>query len=192
MLQVDLPGAFALGQVFAIISKKYLEKNKNRFTHQLMGPISWYFALVYAPIGMFALVSWPAWETMYWWEWIEHPDFNPAVAFFYVAFYMSMILLGIISYILAHSLLLSSKDRTVNVLAILGAIAAFLPFFLWPDNWYYIGTYAQFNAAPRQATIILKTPSFLFPGLLAIGYFVIGTVFFGFWLKKYSSNLSEL
>jgi hypothetical protein len=190
MLQVDLPGALALGQLFAIISRKYLERKKDRFTHQLMGPISWYFTLVYAPVGMFALICWPAWETMYWWKWIEQPDFKPLVAFFYVAFYLSMILIGIISYILAHSLLLNNKDRTVYSLAILGGITAFMPFFLWPENWLYIGTYAQFNSVHCQAEIIFKTPSFIFPGLLAIGYCVIGTIIFSFWLKKYSSNLS--
>ena len=191
MLQVDLPGAIAIGQLFAILSRKHLERKKNIFTHQLIGPISWYFALIYAPVGMFALVSWPAWETMYWWEWIEHSDFNPSVALFFVAFYMSMVLLGIISYILAHKLLIVGKYSVVNVLALLGAIVAFLPFFLWPDNWLYIGEYAQFNAIPRQANLIFKTPAFLFPGLLAIGYFIIGTVVFGFWLNKYSSNLSD-
>ena len=189
MIQVDLPGAIAAGQILALLSKKYLKKEEHKFTHRLMGPIGWYFALIYAPIGMFLLIGWPAWEGMYWWEWVERPAFNAPVAFFYISFYLSMILLGNASYIVGHSLYLNGRDKVVNVLAVISVIATILPFMLWPFTWYYVGTYAQYHAVPKETTTLFSTPSFFFPWLGVMGYFTIATVGFGLWLKRYSAKL---
>jgi len=68
MIQVDIPGAIAAGQIFALLSRKYLKKEKNMFAHRLAGPVSWYFALFFAPVGMLLIIGWPARESMYWWE----------------------------------------------------------------------------------------------------------------------------
>ena len=191
MVQVDLPGAFAVGQIFAVLSKNFLKREENKFTHRLMAPIGWYLALIYAPVGMFLLCGWPAWESMYWWEWVEQPAFNPLVAFFYIAFYISMILIGNMSYITAHNLYQKGKDKTVNILAILGIIATLLPFFVWPFTWYHIGTYAQYHAIPKGTTTIFNTPSFFYSWLCSMSLLITGTVIFGLWLKKYSTKLAN-
>lgn len=190
MIQVDLPGAFAAGQIFAILSKKYLKKEDKKFTHRLMGPIGWFFSLIYAPIGMFLLIGWPAWEGMFWWEWVEKPVFNPPVAFFYIGFYLTMILIGNAGYIYGHSLYLKGKDKVVNVLAVIGVIATLLPFVLWPFTWYHVGTYSQYHAIPKETTTMFSTPSFFYSWLTVMGYFAIATVIFGVWLKKYSTRLA--
>ncbi len=38
MVQVDLPAAFVVGQVCALLSKKYLEKESRKFTNRILGP----------------------------------------------------------------------------------------------------------------------------------------------------------
>ena len=192
MVQVDIPGAFAVGQIFAVLSKKYLIREENKFTHRLMAPIGWYFALIFAPVGMFLLFGWPAWESMYWWKWVEQPAFNSPVAFFYLAFYLAMVLIGNMSYIIGHSLYRKGKDKIVTILAVLGVIATLLPFFLWPLTWYHVGTYAQYHAVPRQTTTMFATPSFVFPWLGIMSYIAGGSVIFGLWLKKHSKKLTEL
>lgn len=191
MVQVDLPGAFAAGQIFALLSRNYLQKEENRFDHRLMGPIGLYFALIYAPIGMFLLFGWPAWESMYWWEWVERPAFNPPVTFFYISFYLSMILIGNASYIIGHSLYLMGKDKIVNILVIIGIVATLLPFILWPFTWYHVGTYAQYHAVPKQTTTMFNAPSFFFSWLVVMGYFTIATVIFGIWIRRYSARLAK-
>ncbi|MDP2992302.1 MAG: hypothetical protein Q8N82_02935 [Deltaproteobacteria bacterium] len=185
MVQVDLPGAFAAGQIFAFLSRGYLKKEKHLFMHRLMGPMAVYFALLFAPAGLFLLICWPAWECMYRWEWVEKPAGNPSVSFFYVGFYMAMVVIGCASYMLAHRLYRQGKDRTVKRLCAAGVIVTLLPFFLRPFTWYYVGTYAQYHALPRQ-TATFGTPSFFFSWLGAMGYFIIASVFFGLWLKKKS------
>ncbi|GBE36172.1 hypothetical protein BMS3Bbin07_00315 [bacterium BMS3Bbin07] len=191
MIQVDIPGAIAAGQIYALLSKKYLKNEGDRFTHRLAGPVSWYFALFFAPVGLFLLVGWPAWESMYWWEWIERPAFNPPVAFFYIAFYLSMIILGNLSYFIAHTLYRNGRDGTVKLLSVLSVIATLLPFILWPFTWYRIGTYKEFHAVPKETTTLFNTPSFFWSWLAIMGYFVVTSVIFGIWIKRFSGKIAE-
>jgi len=62
MIQVDLPAAFAVGQVFSMLSKKYLVKETELFTSKLLGPFNFYLTCGFVPGGLFLLVGWPAWE----------------------------------------------------------------------------------------------------------------------------------
>ncbi len=190
MVQVDLPGAFAIGQIFALLSRTYLKKEKNKITHRLMAPISWYFTLIYAPVGLFLLIGWPAWEVMYWWEWVENPAANPWAAGFYIIFFFAMVIIGHISYIIGHSLCLKGKDNTVIILAVLFCILTLLPFFLWPMTWNHVGTYAQYHAVPKETTGMFTTPSFFFPWLIIITYLVAGSIIFGLWLKRHSKKIT--
>lgn len=184
MVQVDLPGAFAIGQIFAILSKTYLKKEKRLFRHRLMGPVSTYFSIMFAPVGLFLLICWPGWENMYWWEWVEKPASNPLVSFFYIGFYMAMIVIGCASYMLSHTLYRKGKDQAVNWLCITSIIVSILPFFLWPFTWYHVGTYAQYHAVPKQTGTLFNTPAFLYSWLIMVVYFVVTLVGFSFWLKK--------
>ena len=100
-----------------------------------------------------------------------------------------MILLGNASYLVGHTLYLNGKDKIVNVLAVISVIATILPFILWPFTWYYVGTYAQYHAGPKETTTLFSTPSFFSPWLGVMGYFTIASVAFGVWLKRYSARL---
>jgi len=191
MVQVDLPGAFAVGQILAWLSRSYLKSVKPRFTHRLMGPVAAYFSIVFAPIGMFLLFGWPGWESMYWWSWIERPSFHPWVAGFYVLFYLAMILIGLGSYMVGHKLIRKRKTAAVAVLSGAGIVLTLLPFFLWPMTWYHVGTYAEYHAIPRLTTTMFGTPSFFFAWLIAIGWLSIGTIFFCLWIRRFSSLHEE-
>ena len=192
MVQVDLPGAFAAGQIFAVLSKTYLKNEANKFTHRLMGPIVTYFSLMFAPVGLFLLICWPAWEGMYWWEWVEKPAMNPLVSYFYIAFYMIMIIIGSASYSIAHNLYLQGKDRIVGAMTVISIILTLMPFILWPFTWYHVGTYAQYHAVPKETTTMFNNCSFFFSWLAVMGYFAISSVAFGIWLKKFSNRITTI
>lgn len=189
MVQVDLPGAFAIGQILAILSRGYLKKENSKFDHKLMGPLNWYMTFMFAPVGMFLLVGWPGWECMYWWKWVERPMFNPFIALFYVLFYMSMVAIGNFSYILAHHLYLRGKEKVVNALAVIGILLTILPFILWPLTWLHVGTFSQYHEVPRATSNMFKTPSFFISWLIIMSYFVIGTAIFCLWIKKRSARI---
>ena len=191
MVQVDLPGAFAMGQILAWLSRRFLQSTGLRVTHSLMGIIVLYFSVVYAPVGLFLLVGWPAWESMYWWSWIEQPAFHPWTAAFTIAFYLAMMLIGVASYILGHALLQRNMKRTVIALSIIGVIATLVPFFVWPMTWYHIGTHAQYHAVPRMTTTMFGTPAFLIPWAIAIAWLVIGTAATGYCVHAYARRHAD-
>ncbi len=191
MIQVDIPGAFAAGQIFAFLSKEYLKNEEHKLTHRLMGPVGWYFSLMYAPVGLFLLIGWPAWEGMFWWKWVEEPAFHPPTAFFYIGFYFAMILIGHASYVFAHSLYRKGEDKTVKILVIVGVVLTLLPFVLWPFTWSHVGTYDQYHSVPKATTPMFSTPSFLYSWMAVMGYFVMASIVFGIGLRKFSLKLSQ-
>lgn len=190
MVQVDLPGAFAAGQILAVLSKAYLKQETSLVTNRLSGPMVSYFSLIFAPAGLFLLICWPAWECMYWWEWIERPAMNPPVAFFYLGFFMTMIVIGTASYVLAHSLYRKGKDRMVTLLTILGVIATLMPFILWPFTWYHVGSWAEYNVLPRRTLTMFESPDFFYSWFSIISYFALASIAFGFWIKGFSRQLA--
>ncbi|MBT3289725.1 MAG: hypothetical protein HN380_20435 [Victivallales bacterium] len=64
MVQIELPAAFTIGQVFALVPGNYLRKEERFYTHRLLGPFNVFMSCCYAPVGMFLLIGWPAWEVM--------------------------------------------------------------------------------------------------------------------------------
>lgn len=112
MIQVDLPAAFTLGQGFAILSQTYLKKEKSIFTNRLLGPFNIYLVSGFCSVGMFLLTGWPAWESMYKWNWIENTYNHPGVSLFYISFLVAMVLLGNLGYMLGHYFYIKGRGRS--------------------------------------------------------------------------------
>jgi len=181
VIQVDLPAAFAVGQFFAFLSGNYLKKTPEKFTNKLLGPFNFYMSCGFVPAGMYLLVGWPSWETMYITDWVEKTFNRPLVAGFYVLFMVLMILLGNIGYILGHHWYVKGKDKLVVYGSIAGAVLAVLHFILRWGIWWKIGTYAQVQA--NQGYSFWENP-FFGGWLFAMSYMVAAMVFMGLWLKR--------
>lgn len=185
MIQVDLPAAFTVGHVFALLSKNYLKKEPNMFASRLLGPLNFYLSCGFVPVGLFLLIGWPSWETMYATAWIENPFNRPLAAGFYVLFMVLMILLGNIGFILAHHWYRKGKDRLVIYGSITAAILAFLPFLLRWGIWWKIGAYAQVKSGEGYS---FWEPPFILGWVFIMSYLVIVTVITGLWFKKEGSQ----
>ncbi|MCK4764581.1 MAG: hypothetical protein KAW12_20440 [Candidatus Aminicenantes bacterium] len=181
MVQVDLPAAFAMGQIYALLSKNYLKKEPNKFTNKLLGPFNLFLTCGFVPTGMFLMVAWPAWEIMFVSSWVEKPFDRPLVAAFYVVFMLAMIILGNVGYILAHHWYRKGKDKWVVYGSIIGVIVTALPFFLRWGVWWKIGTFAEINAG--QGYSFFKPP-FFYGWLCFIVYMVAMLIIGGFWFRK--------
>jgi len=102
-----------------------------------------------------------------------------------------MIILGNLSYFIAHTLYRNGRDGTVKLLSVLSVIATLLPFVLWPFTWYYVGTYREYHAVPRETETLLNATSFFWSWLAVMGCFVVTSVIFGIWIKSYSVKIAE-
>lgn len=182
MVQVDLPAAFAVGQIFAALSKGYLRKEPQLFTNRLLGPFNVYLSCCFAPVGMFLLIGWPTWEVMYVTDWLEAPFDRPLVAGFYILFGIVMVVLGNVGFILAHHWYRHGRDAWVRIGAIVGLILTILPFLLRFGIWWHVGSYQQ--VVVEKAGYSFWDPPFFTGWATIMTFMVISLVAMGLWLKK--------
>ncbi|MCP4662392.1 MAG: hypothetical protein GY856_43900 [bacterium] len=187
MVQVDLPAAFAIGQIYALLSKDYLKKDERKFTNRLLGPFNFFMSCCFAPVGMFLLIGWPAWEIMYWGGWVEDPFNKPWVAGFYVLFGIVMVVLGNVGFILAHHWYRKGRDQWVVWGSVVGVVLTLLPFVLQWGVWMNVGNYAEVDGGAGYSFFGMP---FFGGWLVVMGYMGITAVGMGLWLKK-KGNLIE-
>lgn len=185
MVQVDLPAAFALGQIFAFISKKALKKETNLWTNKLSGPVALYMSIGFSPVGLFFLAGWPSWELMYTTGWMENSFNRPMVAAAYIGFLVVMVILGMFGFMLGHWFYRKGKDVLVKVGMVVGLFLTFLPFFVRWGVWWHIGTYEQIQNG--QGYSFFESP-FVFSWLFIMLYMVISTTITVIALKKTIKN----
>lgn len=186
MVQVDLPAAFTLGQLLAMMSAKYLKKNNELVTNKLLGPFNVYLTAGFIPIGMFLMVVWPSWEVMYVTDWVEKTFNNPAVGVFYVLFMIAMIILGNIGYILGHYCYLRGKDKLVPYITVVGAFLTVLPFLLRWGVWMEVGTYSQIQSDSGYS---FWQPPFFYSWLVLMLYGAGTFMIAALWFRKKSTTL---
>ena len=187
MVQVDLPAAFAIGQVFAYLSRDYLKKDPSLFTNRALGPFNFYMACCYAPVGMFLLVGWPAWEIMYLGPWLDTPFNLPWVAGFYVLFGIVMVLLGNVGFILAHRWLRRDRAAWVKAGITIGAGLTLLPFLLRWGIWMKVGNFAE--VVEQQAGYSFWDAPFFHGWAVIMSYMVITTVAMGIWMRTRANKM---
>jgi hypothetical protein len=188
MVQVDLPAAFAIGHIFAILSKDYLKQEPQLFTHRLLGPFNLFLVCGFVPGGLFLLVGWPAWEVMYWTDWVEAPFDRPWVAAFYVFFAIVMVVLGNVGYMLAHAWLRQGREKQVRLVSTFAVFLTILPFLLQWGVWTRVGSYAQVVEIKAGYYDWMQPP--FFHGWLAIMlYMTVAIVLMGLWMKKRGNAL---
>lgn len=186
VIQVDLPAAFAIGQVMGLLSKKYLKREPELFKSKLLGVFNFYLACGFVPGGLFLLVGWPAWEGMYSTAWTENPFDRPLVAGFYVLFMIAMMMLGNVGYILAHYWYKKGKDKWVVFGAVAGVFLTLLPFLVKWGVWWTVGTYGQVQA--NQGYSFFQPP-FFYGWLAIMSYLFITGILTGLWFLKKGKEL---
>lgn len=188
MVQVDIPAAVAIGQVFGILSKDYLRKEPHLVLNRLLGPFNLYATCGFAPGGLFLLVGWPAWELMYATPWFEAPFDRPVAAGAYVLFAVGLVLLANGGFLLAHHWYRTGKDRLVTYGAIVTAALALLPFALHWGVWLDIGTYADVHAGGGYS---FWQPPFFYGWLVIMSFLIGAGVLSGWWFLRTSRRLAS-
>jgi len=186
MVQVDLPAAFAVGQVYALLSRRYLAKDGRLFSNRLLGPFNVFLSCVYAPVGMFLLIGWPAWEVMYVCPWPERPFDRPWVAGFYVLFAIVMVLLGNVGFVLAHHWIRKGRLVLVKIGAAVGVGLTVLPFLIEWGVWSRVGTYRE--VVEEGGGYPFGEAPFFSGWLVVISYLIVGTLVTGALFRRWGNR----
>lgn len=208
MVQVDVPAAFAMGQVYALIAKQSLSKEPSLLGNRFITLNNWYVTLILAPVGLFLLVGWPGWETMYRWSWVESVQFHPFTALFYILFLAAMVIIGNAGFIIAHRLYLRNKDQTAKKLLVVSIIISLSAFLIDINAPFSIGTFEEYhNGESIKVTRLLvketekdrnqagstlsDARSFFIAWFFIMLYWVMGSILMGikfYWDDKFLSH----
>jgi hypothetical protein len=186
MVQVDIPAAFAMGQLLAMVGRKSLKTGQPSVRDRFLVLTNWYTSLILGTTGLFLLVGWPGWETMYQWSWVENPQFKPMVALFYIVFLVLMVILGNAGFLMSYRLIRSNREALAKTILALSVIGTFAPFLIDIKAPFYIGTYQQYHAG--QASLIFNSP-FICSWFGIMLFWVIGSIVFV--RKVYSEDKSN-
>ncbi len=188
MVQVDVPAAFAVGQVFALLSKDYLRRESQIVLHRLSGPFNFYLACGFVPGGLYLLIGWPAWEVMYATPWLENPFDRWLATGAYVAFMVLLMAVGNLGFMLAHRWYRKGKDRLVVWGAAMGTALALLPFLLRWGVWWTIGTYDEIQGGQGYS---FWSPPFFKGWLTIMSYLLVASVLSGWWFLRTGRRLAQ-
>ncbi len=80
MLLIDIPVGIVAGQVIADASRDAVRRG-DRETVSRVRAVALIFAyLITTPVIVYFFLGWPAWETNYFWEWVDHIQGRPQLA----------------------------------------------------------------------------------------------------------------
>lgn len=86
MLLIDIPVGIVAGQVIADAGRDAI-RSGNKDVISSVRSIAIIFAyLITTPVVIYFFMGWPAWETNYFWEWVDHIQGTPSLAGSYTIF----------------------------------------------------------------------------------------------------------
>ena len=166
---MDFNISFVLGLVFTLTAAPALKKEKSIYNRYFRRAFLFQL-LVFVPMGIYLVTTWPDWSWMYIIDTSRHPNqvwLGPLLA---SVGYMVMMLIG---YVTGHVLVRINEESAVRLLIVMGllgmSLAGFLPFHPRPGVMW-LGTTAQF----RDGT----APLALKDSLWVISFVIIGIYFF--------------
>jgi hypothetical protein len=162
MVQLDIPAAFAVGQLFAYVGRKRIKREaevsdgkKPPVYYRYLFYSVFFSSVVIVPAGLYLICGWPGWEQIYWskrFETVIHAGWVNALL--PTLFILGIVLAGFSGFRLAYHWITTGKERRVlpafiGVLVLAAAVvAACYPSFL------LVGTfdqYHQLNGETRDA-----------------------------------------
>jgi hypothetical protein len=143
MVQIDIPIAFAVGQMLADAARHQLQTGKAEPYYRTLALTNIYTGLCFAPIPVYFLVDYFGWETTYMYD----PD---RVTRFFVPIVLFVLMLAAnLGFWLSNALIHKGRaavGRAIYILIWLYALGWI--FGNWPRSTR-LGTYAQYHTAPE-------------------------------------------
>jgi hypothetical protein len=174
MVQIDVPIAFAVGQMLADAASLQLKTGKAELYYLTMAYTNIFTALFFAPIPVYFLIDYFAWETTY----MVDPD--RVTRFFVPTVLFIVILAANLGFWLSNALIQKGRDGVGRMIYALIWVYSFAWILgNWPRSTR-IGTYAQYHMARdtmARAWEVSKDP-FLFILIVSLVIFAVPLVLF--------------
>jgi ABC-type branched-subunit amino acid transport system permease subunit len=184
MVQIDIPIAFAVGQMLADAANQQLKTRRAEPYYRTLAFTNIFTGLFFAPIPVYFLVDYFGWETTY----MYAPD---RVTRFFIPIVLFVVILAAnLGFWLSHALIQKGRDRVGRAIYTLIWIYA-LGWILvnWPRSTR-IGTYTQYHTVPEtmaRAWEVSKDP-FLYILIVTLIIFAVPLVLFMWSLHRRTAS----
>lgn len=182
MMLIDVPVGLVAGQVIADAGRNMLRSGDKERYKTLCSTAILFAYLFTAPIVFYFFMGWPAWETNYFWEWVDHIHGTPKFAISsFVAVTMS-VLPTWIGFESGKYLIRKDKVRGLRVSYISLFILILIIVFITRDATFNIApTYKDYAA--KNFSSFWDNPFFIYWLILTI-YFWGGLIVFYIFIRR--------
>jgi hypothetical protein len=182
MVQIDIPIAFAVGQMLADAASQQLKTGEPEPYYRTLAFTNIFTGLFFAPIPVYFLVDYFGWETTYMYD----PD---RVTRFFIPIVLFVVILAAnLGFWLSNALIRKGRERVGRMIyALIWIYSLAWIFGNWPRSTR-IGTYAQYHTARdtmARAWEVSKDP-FLFILIATLIIFFVPLVLFLWSLRRRS------
>ena len=168
MVQIDIPIAFAVGQMFADAASQHLSTGRPEPYSRTLAITNIFMGLFFAPIPIYFLVDYFGWETTY--------MYDPArITRFFIPIVLVVLFLATnLGFWLSNALIRKGRAGIGRVIYVLIWIYSLGWIFgNWPRSTR-IGTYAQYHTAPDAMTRIWEVSKDPFFFILIVTLVIFG------------------
>lgn len=153
MVQLDIPAAFAVSQLFAYLGRKKIKNEaaesgdkKPLIYYRYLFYSVFFSSVVIVPAGLYLVCGWPGWEQIYWsrrFEEVIHTGWVNAL--FPTLFILCIVLAGYFGFRLAYRWIVGGKERYVIPTAVGVLVVAAVVVAVCYPSFILVGTYDQYH-----------------------------------------------
>ncbi len=150
MVQLDVPAAFMVSQLFVDMGRKEIqraggEQERKLLYYKYLARSLLFAGLVIVPGGSYLLSSFPGWESLYWFPFAERMAFHPGNALLFPFFVGGIVAGGWLGHHLAFRWVVAGREKYLrpSYLGVLGA-ACLLVLGSYP-SFELVGTCDQYR-----------------------------------------------
>jgi hypothetical protein len=140
MVQIDVTLSAAVGATLASAARVQLRAQKSLWTNDFLHSALVFSGLFLVPTLLYFLCSWPAWDTMYWF------DRDTLPGWFVAASAAAFLLAAAGGFVLVHLLVQQGRERLAAALPALLLLPAGVVLAVWHEQFLHVGTQASFAA----------------------------------------------
>ena len=140
MVQIDVALAAAVGSTLAVAARRHLKNEPRLWKNGYLAATVAFNAFFLAPVVVWFLVQWPAWDSMYWWDRENLPAFLPSLCA------VAVLVTSSAGFVATHAALRAGRERLAFAMPVAFIASALAVLGIFSNRVLHVGTRATFAA----------------------------------------------
>jgi hypothetical protein len=140
MVQIDIALAASVGATLAVAARSHLRNEPQLLKNGYLAASVAFNAFFLAPVVVWFLVQWPAWDSMYWWDRDTLPAVLPSLCA------VAVMVTSSIGFVTTHAAIRAKNERLALALPVVYLAPALVVLGIFHDRVTHVGTRATYAA----------------------------------------------